>query len=91
MKVQCINDKNKPTEIPIEKWIKYGEMYTVIKVVTTLDNQPGFVLKEIELGEDTFPYDCFNPKRFAQVEENIEQQIENAINKLISETCPIEN
>lgn len=32
----CINDKDRPKEIPANKWIKKGEPYTVIFTVTVL-------------------------------------------------------
>ncbi len=62
--VVCINDKNKPKEIPANKWITFGHEYTVVSLGKTLDNKLGFTLKDIELGEDTFPYDCFSANRF---------------------------
>ena len=32
-KVICINDTDKPSDIPNSKWIKKGNLYTVNKVV----------------------------------------------------------
>lgn len=86
--VVCINDKNRPKEIPASKWIKFGEAYTVIKVGKTLDNQLGFVLEERELGEDTFPYDLFSAKRFALktgLTETAEETAEEVVDDLIVE------
>jgi hypothetical protein len=86
--VVCINDKNRPKEIPVEKWITFGETYTVIKVGRTLDNQIGFVLKERELGEDTFPYDLFSDKRFAVkvgLVDTAEETAEEVVDDLIVE------
>jgi hypothetical protein len=92
MRVICINDKDKPAEIPIEKWVKEYETYTVIKVVRTMDGQNGFILKEITLGEDTFPYDSFAPKRFIDFDDFKPASVEEEINKLIvKESCRIEN
>ena len=92
--VVCINDSNKPAEIPANKWIVKDEIYTVIKVVTTMDNRTGFILKEIPLGEDTFPYGSFNPNRFVPATESLvkeKEELDNAIKELISDICPIEN
>ena len=41
----CIDDSNKPIEIPSEKWLKKGQRYTVLKVVNSMDGQPGFIKK----------------------------------------------
>jgi len=45
MKVICVNSENKPKQIPIEKWIKTGEQYTVIGVtrLNIQKNKLGFV------------------------------------------------
>jgi hypothetical protein len=92
--VICINDLNKPVEIPANKWVVKNEIYTVIKIIQTMNNQTGFILKEIELGEDTFPYDSFNPSRFVPATESLlkeREEAETAVKELISEICPIEN
>ena len=62
--VICINAKNRPKEIPPHLWLEKDKRYTVISVGVTLDNKLGFQLEELELGEECFPFDCFNPKRF---------------------------
>ena len=70
MKIMCVNDKNKPQEIPQDKWVKNGEVYTLIGVQPLLSsNSMGFELAEIKLGEECFPYHYFNPERFIPVEE----------------------
>ena len=74
--VICINDLNKPREIPITKWLTKGKKYTVIGLGQTLDGKLGFKLKEIELGEDCYPYDCFNPNRFGLVVKEVTLQDE---------------
>jgi len=62
--VICINNANRPREIPPNKWLTKDAKYTVIGVARTLDGKLGFKLEEIELGEDCYPFDCFDPKRF---------------------------
>ena len=66
MKVVCINASNKPSKIPIEKWVKEGETYTVIRQVSlSLQiNKVGYQLEEIELTEVCFPYLYFDADRF---------------------------
>jgi len=62
----CINDKNRPTEIPIEKWVKEGEKYHVIYSIVVLpQRQLAFHLNEIELTEKEHPYEYFLASRFA--------------------------
>lgn len=87
--VVCIDDKRRPQEIPQELWVKEGEKYNVKKVIRTMDNQLGFVLEEIELGEDTFPYDAFSPVRFGlttNYKDEEEKEAEEAVKDLIKET-----
>lgn len=68
MKVICINDKNKPKQIPDEKWIKEGETYTVIFAtpLSIQKNKLGYSLKEIQLDESCHPYHYFDSERFAE-------------------------
>jgi hypothetical protein len=73
----CVNDKNRPKEIPAKKWLKAGEPYTVIYTVTVLpQKQLAFHLEEIELDETCAPYEYFLANRFAFTEENLQKLIE---------------
>lgn len=73
----CINDKNKPKEIPANKWLKEGETYNVIYTVTVLpQKQLAFHLAEIELDESCKPYEYFLSSRFAFTQENLEKLME---------------
>ncbi len=63
--VICIDASNKPNDIPNSKWVKKGEIYTVIRVVK-LPLQAmaiGYELEEIDL-KDCFPYQFFSSNRF---------------------------
>lgn len=66
MRVMCIDDANKPAKIPVEQWIKAGEAYTVIKVVQMglQDGKYGFLLKEVQMSADCFPYEYYDADRF---------------------------
>lgn len=70
MKVVCINDRNRPKQIPPEKWIKKDEIYTVIAttMMNIQRNKVGLKLAEIELGQSCFPYEYFDAERFAIVD-----------------------
>jgi len=82
MKVICINSSNKPLEIPDNQWVELGETYTVTQIIA-LPLQPGktgFLLKEVSLSPECFPYEFYSSDRFAQVvgleEEAVEVQEE---------------
>jgi len=71
-KAICINDKNRPKEIPQNKWLKEGQEYEII--YTTLckpQNEVGVHLAEIDLDESCAPYEFFLLNRFAFTEENL--------------------
>jgi hypothetical protein len=71
MKVICIDAKNKPSKIPAHEWIKEGEVYTVTEFVNMAltPGKLGFLLKEVQLSPDSFPYEYYSADRFAPFEE----------------------
>ena len=79
-KVVCVNAQGKPKEIPGHLWVEKDEIYTVIEVKTMrLQNSMlGFVLKEIPLCDDCFPYECFASPRFRPLTEEDEEAAEFA-------------
>jgi hypothetical protein len=85
MKIMCINDKNKPAEIPANKWVVSGEIYTIIGVQPLLSsNSMGFELAEIKLGEECFPYHYFNPERFIPIEQSEIDAIDAEIDEILN-------
>lgn len=83
VKCICIDDKNKPKEIPQNKWVKLGEEYHVIYTVTVLpQRQLAFHLSEIELDETCAPYEYFLSNRFAFTGEDLDKLL-----KLIEDCC----
>ena len=70
MLVECINDGNRPKQVPAEKWIVKGQRYTVIATtqMNLQRNKIGLKLKEIELDHSCFPYEYFDADRFKIVE-----------------------
>ena len=73
----CINDSNRPKEIPQSKWIKKNTQYTVIFTVTVLPQKElGVQLAEIELTDRELPYEYFLLNRFAFTEDNLKKLIE---------------
>jgi hypothetical protein len=86
LKLICIDDKNKPKEIPKEKWVKYGETYTLINVqFLDVENTMGFELDEITLDKSCFPYHYFTPDRFIPKDEEELEQLDEAYKELINE------
>jgi len=74
VKCVCINDKNKPSEIPANKWIKEGNEYHVYFIITVLpQKQLGFLLEEIELDETCKPYEYFLSHRFMFNPEDLDK------------------
>lgn len=65
-KAVCLDDQNRPKEIPLEKWVKAGELYTIIHVSKfKLQNwTQGVTLSEINLDESCKPYEAFRLSRF---------------------------
>ena len=86
-KVVCINDKIRPDGIPTSKWIKEGDIYTVIQVsiLHVQDGAIGFKLEEKNI-DDCLPYQFFNAARFLPLdlekriwaEETLERILEEA-------------
>ena len=70
MKVICIDADKKPKNVPIEEWVKEGEMYNVTRIVRMglQKNIYGFLLKEIQLSSRSFPYELYDSSRFLPIE-----------------------
>lgn len=79
VKVLCINDENRPNEIPIEKWLKKDEEYHVIFTCTAFLDELltkktlAFQLNEIDLTEENAPFEFFAANRFAIRAEDVEK------------------
>ena len=69
MKVICIDADNKPKNVPIEEWVKEGDMYNVTRIVRMglQKNIYGFLLKEIQLSSRSFPYELYDSSRFLPI------------------------
>lgn len=77
----CIDNANRPEVIPLTKWLKKGNSYTIIFTVLVLpQRQIGVHLSEIELTEKELPYEYFLLSRFAIREEDLMK-----LNELIKE------
>ena len=77
IKCLCVDDKDKPSQIPQEKWIEEGKEYTILFTMTVLpQKQLAFQLEEIDLDDSCSPYTWFLAKRFAFREQDLDEIIE---------------
>jgi len=66
IKCICINDLNKPFQIPEDKWVKKDQSYHVIYTIWSITSQKvGVYLDEISLDDSCLPYEYFDINRFA--------------------------
>ena len=82
MKVICIDADNKPQNIPIEEWVKEGDMYNVTRIVRMGLQKDiyGFLLKEVQLSSRSFPYELYDASRFLPIELLSEIKEEEKVN-----------
>jgi hypothetical protein len=74
VRVICINDKDRPNEVPNTRWIKQGEVYHIVQI-DKLNAQGGIYgckLDEID-NDDLTPYEYFRLDRFAVPEQLTEE------------------
>lgn len=80
----CIDDKNRPNEVPLTLWVKEGEEYHITKVIKMKQQGgiEGVKLHEINI-DGCFPYTYFRLSRFAinldkllEMEKNKEVEVE---------------
>ena len=66
IKVICVDDSNRPKEIPPQKWVEAGKWYTIIHVSrhSLQGGIKGVTLSEINLDESCAPYEAFRLSRF---------------------------
>lgn len=88
-RVICIDDSNRPNDIPTSKWIKKGQPYTVIQVdkIRLQGGMLGFKLAEIDL-DSCFPYQYFAASRFGVPKEDqvgVEEYLESLLKEIKKE------
>ena len=66
LKVICVDDSDKPDEIPDALWVKQDEIYTIDEVaeLPLQGNKLGYTFKELELDDSCFPYEYYDADRF---------------------------
>jgi len=81
----CINDKGKPNEIPLSKWVKKGRIYEVDWIGVLENGRYNVHLKSPVLGDDCFPYTGFSVTRFRFNKKTDRQESEETVHGLIEE------
>lgn len=78
MRSICIDSSNKPSKVPIEQWVREGEVYTIIKVVKMglQDSKYGVLLKEVQMSADCFPYEYYDADRFIPLDIRVYEAVE---------------
>lgn len=73
----CVDDKNKPKEIPQDKWPTEGNEYHVnhIFLMRNQNNIQGCELSEFDISMHA-PYNCYRLSRFGFTTENLVKLIE---------------
>jgi hypothetical protein len=90
IKAVCMDDANRPNDIPIEEWIERGKTYTIIKVINNLKKgrvgrvSQCLVLKEVHISNSK--YAGYNVHRFRPISygEALTESLEEQINKEIT-------
>ena len=89
MKVICIDADNKPKNVPVEEWVQEGDTYTVTRIVRMglQKNTYGYLLKEVQLSNRSFPYELYDATRFLPIEllSMMKEETKEEVN--IEETC----
>ena len=74
-KVICIDADNKPKRISPYEWLEEGKVYTVVEVarMSLQQNRFGYRLKEVQLSEQSFPFEYYSADRFIAIEHLVEK------------------
>jgi hypothetical protein len=73
-RVICLDDTNRAKEIPVNKWVKKDEFYTITHIYYHPKQQiQGVELAEVELDDSCYPYVSFALKRFGILAEDLEK------------------
>lgn len=88
-KVICINDANKPNDIPSSQWIKKGVIYTVTQVakLNMQQGKLGYKLAEVNL-DGCAPYLYYAAERFGiiiDIKDQADNWAEKELERLLQE------
>lgn len=73
----CINDKNRPKEVPQNLWIKENNPYTIEYIYRSLNpnsfNELMVELKEVKMNDSCLPFQFYRLDRFAISQDSLEE------------------
>jgi hypothetical protein len=81
----CTDDTGRPRQIPEHKWPKKDRAYTVDWVGVSDRNTVIVHLKELQLGDESYPYTGFAHTRFRFSKKGDRQQADESVKNLIQE------
>lgn len=89
-RVVCINDRNKPVEVPAENWIEKNQVYTVLETASMYFQKltTGYKLAEVSLPSNC-QYKYYIANRFRLYDES-DAEAEEAVESLIEEMKLVE-
>ena len=84
VKCVCLDDSNKPKEIPDHLWVKQGKEYHIACVYWhPKQGVEGVDLLEIALDDSCYPYETYQLRRFGFTQQELQQLME--LTKLCNE------
>lgn len=73
----CIDDKNRPADFPLNRWVKEGDKYRITALYICLpQNVLGYSIYEKPCTEDCYPYQYFLSTRFSVTKEAAQQLLQ---------------
>jgi hypothetical protein len=94
----CVDDTEKPADIPLSSWVKLGERYHIVDAKVVLpQGMLAFKLHELQLDMRSYPYQFFASNRFAididrmddiiemVMEPEVDEDIEQMINTILKD------
>ena len=77
IKCVCVNNDNRPSKVPENKWLEKNKEYTLSFTMTVHPQKKlAFQIQEIELDDSCSPYTWFLADRFAFKKEDLPSLIE---------------
>lgn len=79
MIVECINDSDRPSDIPISLWVKKGEKYTVTNEKVDMHGVKYYTLSELDLESIGSLYKGYAANRFKFLSPSIDLVLEDSL------------
>lgn len=81
----CKDDRDRPNEIPLTKWLKKDKIYEVEWAGYVGKGDINIHLVEPKLGLESLPYTGFSHRRFRFNSKNESQKIEEVVSSMLKE------